>query len=150
LLRLATAAEPEQQERKTDWLALAEEALLGLADLGDNAALGDLVPLLGSKHASLRKNAAIALMWLALPHHLETLRHALQHSDPQVKYRAALGLAFAGDPLVASLVFSDQAGQGLSTQERLLPPPPPRPARAGQPPASPPSQREAAPTPGAR
>jgi ParB family chromosome partitioning protein len=120
LLRLATAAEPEQQERKADWLALAEEALLGLADLGDNAALGDLVPLLNSKHASLRKNAAIALMWVALPHHLETLRQALQHSDPQVKYRAALGLAFAGDPLVASLVFSDQAGQVLSTQERLV------------------------------
>jgi ParB family chromosome partitioning protein len=107
-------------ERHADWLALAELALEGLAELGDSSALPALVPLLKSPHPSLRKLAAGALAWVALPHHVETLRQALQHSDPQVKYRSALGLAYAGDPLVGSLVFSPQAGEVLSKEEQLV------------------------------
>ena len=78
------------------------------------------MPLLKSAIPSLRKLAARALAWVALPHHQETLRQALQHSDPQVKYNAALGLAYAGDPLVASLVFSDPAAAVLSKDELLV------------------------------
>jgi ParB family chromosome partitioning protein len=106
LLALAAAPEPAERERQADWQAQVEAALEGLADLGDPAALATLVPLLQSSQPSLRKLTAKALAWVALPHHLETLRQALQHSDSQVKYHAALGLAYAGDPLVASLVFS--------------------------------------------
>jgi ParB family chromosome partitioning protein len=120
LLALATAPEPPERERKADWLALAESALEGLADLGDPAALAPLVPLLKDNNPSIRKLAARALAWVALPHQQETLRQALQHSDPQVKYAAALGLAYAGDPLVASLVFSDTAGSVLSKDEQLV------------------------------
>ena len=129
LLALATAPEPPERERQADWLALVESALEGLAELGDPAALAPLVPLLQSGHASLRKRAAQALAWVALPHHVETLRQALQHADPQVKYHAALGLAYAGDPLVASLVFSDAGGAGAvahAAAGRRLP------ARAGR------------------
>jgi ParB family chromosome partitioning protein len=120
LLALATAPEPPERERKPDWLALAESALEGLAELGDPAALGPLTPLLQSEQASLRKLAARALAWVALPHQLETLRQALQHADPQVKYQAALGLAYAGDPLVGALVFSEPAAQVLSPNERFV------------------------------
>jgi ParB family chromosome partitioning protein len=120
LLALATAPEPPERERQADWLALVEASLEGLAELGDPAALAPLVPLLQSKHASVRRLAARALAWAALPHQPETLRQALQHADTQVKYHAALGLAYAGDPLVASLVFSDAAGQVLAKDERLV------------------------------
>ncbi len=120
LLALATAAEPEERERKADWLALAESALEGLAELGDQSALASLVPLLQSSHPSLRKLAAKTLAWVALPNHPETLRQALQHADPQVKYHAALGLAYAGDPLVASVVFSTQAAEVLSKDEQFV------------------------------
>jgi ParB family chromosome partitioning protein len=120
LLALATAPEPLERERQADWLALAESALEGLAELGDPNALAPLVPLLQSSHASVRKRAAQALAWVALPHHTETLRQALQHADPQVKYQAALGLAYAGDPLVAALVFSDKAAQVLTPSQRLV------------------------------
>jgi ParB family chromosome partitioning protein len=119
LLALATAPEPAERERQADWLALVEQALQGLEELGDPATLASLVPLLQSRHPSVRKLAARALAWAALPHHLETLRQALQHADPQVKYQAALGLAYAGDPLVASLVFSEPAAEVLGKDERL-------------------------------
>ena len=78
------------------------------------------MPLLQSPHAPVRKLAARALAWVALPHHLETLRQALQNADPQVKYHAALGLAYAGDPLVASLVFSAPAAEVLSRDEQFV------------------------------
>jgi ParB family chromosome partitioning protein len=120
LLALATAPEPAERERQADWLALASSALEGLAELGDPAALAPLVPLLRSEQAALRKLAAGALAWVALPNQLETLRQALQHADPQVKYRAALGLAYAGDPLVAALVFSAPAAEVLSQDERFV------------------------------
>src|SRR5262249_54375280 len=73
-----------------------------------------------SKHEVVRKYAARALLWSALPNHLEVLQHALQHSDPGVKYLAALGLAFGGDPVVSSLVFSQQAASVLTAPERLV------------------------------
>src|SRR5262249_44268603 len=60
------------------------------------------------------------LAWAALPHHVETLRQALMHSDPQVKYQSALGLAYAGDPVVAALVFSQPAAQVLTPAARLV------------------------------
>jgi ParB family chromosome partitioning protein len=119
LLALATAPEPPERERKADWQALAESALEGLAELADPSALAPLVPLLQSDKPPLRKLAARALAWAALPHHPETLRQALQHADPQVKYHAALGLAYAADPLVASLVFSAPAAEVLSKDDQL-------------------------------
>jgi ParB family chromosome partitioning protein len=120
LLALATAPEPQEKERRPDWMALVEQALEGLADLGEPAAIPSLIPLLRSEHASIRKLAARALAWSCLPNHPEPLRQALQHSDPQVKYNAALGLAYIGDPLVSSLVFSEPAGQVLSKDEQLV------------------------------
>jgi ParB family chromosome partitioning protein len=119
LLALATAPEPPERERRADWLALVEAALEGLAELGDAAVLADLVPLLKSPDASVRRLAARALAWAALPHQREPLQQALQHSDPQVKYQAALGLAYAGDPFVAALVFAAPAAAVLSKGERF-------------------------------
>ena len=120
LLDLATEPEPDQAERKADWLALAESALEGLAELGDPRAMVQMLALLHSEQPSIRKLAARALAWTALPHHQETLRQALQHADPQVKYQAALGLAYAGDPLVAAFLFSDAAGQVLTRDEQFV------------------------------
>lgn len=120
LLALASAPEPPERERQADWARLVEIALGGLAELGDSAALPQVLPLLESRLPALRKAAARALASVALPHHVEALRQVLQHADPQVKYRAALGLAHAGDPLVTALVFSEPAAQVLGADERLI------------------------------
>ena len=120
LLKLATAPEPVERERQADWLKHVDVALEGLAELGDTSALASLVPLLQSKHASVRRLASRALVWVALPHHGETLQQALQHADPQVKYNAALGLAYAGDPLVAALVFSAPADAVVAKDEQFV------------------------------
>jgi ParB family chromosome partitioning protein len=116
LLALATAPEPQQKERVADWAQLVETALGGLAALGDPQALTDLLPLLDSKHTNIRQAAARALVWVSRPNGLEPLRQALHHADTEVKYQAALGLAFAGDPAVASVVF----GAGGRPQEQLV------------------------------
>ena len=122
LMALATAPEPPEKERQSDWAALVEGALEGLAELGDPAAVPGIYPLLDSPHAHLRKAAAKALMWVSRTADLEALRQGLQHVDPQVKYHAALGLAYVGDPLglAPSIVFSDQAAQVLTPEERLV------------------------------
>jgi ParB family chromosome partitioning protein len=119
LLTLATAPEPAKDEDKRAWQELATQALDGLATLREPAAVVELVPLLQSLHASLRQKAIHALAWCALPEHSEALRQALQHADPTVKYHAALGLAYAGDPLAAALIFSPEGAQHLTVEERL-------------------------------
>jgi ParB family chromosome partitioning protein len=119
LLALATAPEPQERERQADWAELVEQALAGLAELGDPAALTDLLPLLNSKHATLRKAAAGALVWVSRPGSLEVARHALQHADPQVKYRAALALAVCGDASVAGILFTSEATQLITAPVRL-------------------------------
>src|SRR5262249_51140154 len=97
LRSLATRPEPPERERQKDWADLVESALAGLAELGDPAALADIIPLLDSPHAAIRTQAARSLIWVSRPESLDTLRQALQHADPQVKYRAAIGLAYCGD-----------------------------------------------------
>ena len=114
LLALATAPEPEEKERRADWLQLAESALDGLGELGDPAALPHLIPPLDSPHGALRKEAALALARVSPVDRLDPLRLALRHADPEVKYRAAFGLACLGDASVASLVFSDAGAQVIS------------------------------------
>jgi len=114
LVALATAPEPRERERQAHWLALAESALHGLGDLGDPAALTDLIPALDSPHAAIRKQAARALAWVARPGSADAARQALGHADPEVKYNAALALAYLGDPSAASLVFSEEAARVIA------------------------------------
>ena len=111
LIALATAPEPDEVERRADWLKLAESALDGLGELGDPASLPHLIPALDSPHAAIRKEAAQALARTSTPDRTEPLRQALQHADPDVKYRAAHGLACLGDDSVSSLVFSEAGGK---------------------------------------
>ncbi len=119
LVALATAPEPAEKERQAGWLKLAESALDGLGELGDPTTLTHLIPALDSPHAGIRKQAARALVWVSRPGATDSLRQALQHDDPEVKYHAALGLAYAGDASVSSLVFSEPAGKVLSVGERI-------------------------------
>jgi len=120
LIALASTPLPEAKDRPAElgaWAALVANALRGLAELGDAAALPYIIPLLQIE--AVRKEAAQALCWCAIPHHAESLRQALHHADPVVKYHAALGLALAGDALVAALVFSDPARQVLQPADLL-------------------------------
>ena len=122
LLRLATAPEPQQQERQAEWAAQADQALEGLAELGGPEALPGADTAAGQQaQIRLTPQAGRARSsWSARPDTLDTLRTALQHADPQVKYHAALGLAYAGDAFVTSLVFSEEAKKVLTPGERLV------------------------------
>ncbi|MBL8798710.1 MAG: HEAT repeat domain-containing protein [Planctomycetia bacterium] len=119
LLTFATTPEPAKDDERREWEELATQALDGLATLREPAAVAELVPLLQSRHATIRARAIHALSWCALPAHTDALRQALQHADPGVKYHAALGLAYAGDPLAATLIFSDEGTRHLNVEERL-------------------------------
>ncbi len=110
LTELATVPEPQLKERASDWLDVTALALGGLGELGDPRALPHVVELTNSPHNLLRTAAARALVWVAKLDTTAALRTALQHSDPQVKYRAALGLAYLGDATVGPLVRGDTGG----------------------------------------
>src|SRR5262249_14922891 len=79
----------------------------GLAELGHPDAQADAARAIDGKHAGIRKAAAAALAWCSRAETAAPLRSALSHSDPEVRYRAALGLAYLGDATVLPLV---QAG----------------------------------------
>jgi ParB family chromosome partitioning protein len=119
LKELATEPEPQQRERVSDWVEVAELALLGLGELGDPKALPFVAPVLDSAHARLRKAAATALMWVARDETAASLRTALQHTDPEVKYRGALGLAYLGDATVAPLIRSEAGGKVITPAEQF-------------------------------
>ena len=107
LLDLATAAEPTEKEKIAPWLETAEAALNGLAELGEPAAVAPIRWLLGSSHARLRKAAASALVGCSRLDSADGLRQALPHSDPEVRHRAALGLAYLGDASVLPQLLSE-------------------------------------------
>ncbi len=119
LKALATEPEPQLKERVSDWLEAAGLALYGLGELGDPRALSLVVPLLDAAHAKLRKAAANALVWVAKADTMAALRSALQHSDPDVKYRAALGLAYLGDATVIPLVRSVEGSKIVTPAEQF-------------------------------
>lgn len=119
LMELATAPEPDEPERRTEWAELVQSALEGLGELGDPAAFPAVATSLESPHAPVREQAARALVWVAGEEHLGTLREVLSHADPLVRSRAALGLAYRGDPSVASLVFGGSGTDAVSAGERL-------------------------------
>ena len=116
LRELATAPEPPQKERVADWQEAAELALYGLAELGAPDAMADVVPLLDSKHAGIRKAAAAAVAWCSRSETASALRAALAHADPEVNYRAALGLAYLGDATVLPLVQAGGPGGTLKDE----------------------------------
>ena len=115
LVALATIPEPEEKERRTNWLNLTQSAPRRTRRTGrPRRALPHLIPSIDSPHEEIRKEAALALARVSTPDRMDTLRGALQHADPEVKYRAAYGLACLGDASVVSLVFSAPAAKILS------------------------------------
>ncbi len=119
LTELASAPEPQLKERVSDWLDAVANALFGLGELGDSRAIHLVTPLLDSPHARLRKAAAHALVWVAKADTMAALRSALQNSDPEVKYRAALGLAYLGDATVVPLIRSAEGSAVVTPTEQF-------------------------------
>ncbi|QDV34780.1 HEAT repeat domain-containing protein [Tautonia plasticadhaerens] len=119
LVALAAAPEPVEEDRRDAWLAQALIALDGLAELGDPEAVVPVLPMLDSPHAPLRKWAAAVLCWCAEPDATGPLRLALSHADPQVRYRAAMGLALRGDASVAPMLDSAEGAEVLGLDDRL-------------------------------
>jgi ParB family chromosome partitioning protein len=119
LVSLAAAPEPAEEDRRASWLELASAALDGLAELGDPDAVAPALPMIDSPHAPLRSGAAAVLCWCAGPDSVDPLRLALSHADPQVKYRAAMGLALRGDASIAPLLDSAGGSRVLGLEDRL-------------------------------
>lgn len=119
LLDLVSEPEPLEKEKVQAWVLVVGEALKSLGELGDVAAFDAVGPHLESKHQSLRLAAAQGLVGMASPALSSALKPRLQHADAEIKYRAALGLAYCGDPLGASLVFSEQGKNLLSEIAQL-------------------------------
>ncbi|MDB5307711.1 MAG: putative lyase [Gemmataceae bacterium] len=119
LRELATAPEPQLKDRVPDWREAAELALDGLAELAPPEVLPDVAPLVDSPHAGIRKAAAGVLAWAARGGTASHLRSALQHADPEVKFRAALGLAYLGDATVVPLVRSEAAAKVLTASDQF-------------------------------
>ncbi|MBA4188823.1 MAG: hypothetical protein C0467_12565 [Planctomycetaceae bacterium] len=119
LKELATAPEPQLKEHVADWRDAAERALYGLGELGDTQALPHVLPLIESPHSGIRKAAAMALLWIARNDTAPALRTAMQSSDPEVKFRGALGLAYLGDATVAPLIRSEAGSTVLTPAEQF-------------------------------
>ena len=119
LMALAETPEPQLSERVSDLLDATASALFGLGELGDPRALSIVLPLTDSKHARLRKAATHALVWVAKADTTAALRAALQNSDPEVKYRAALGLAYLGDATVVPLIRSVEGSKIVTPAEQF-------------------------------
>ncbi|WP_169976936.1 HEAT repeat domain-containing protein [Tautonia rosea] len=119
LVSLAAAPEPTESERRADWLDLAGLALNGLAELGDAEAVLPVLPLLDSSHPPLRKGAAEVLVWCVTPEAIDPLRQALSHPDPEVNYRAAMGLALRGEASTVPLIESAEGAKFLNRDNRL-------------------------------
>lgn len=108
LLDLATAPEPTENEKIPTWVANAEAALRGLAELGDAVAVAPIRWLIASPHAGVRKAAADALAWCSRSDSAEGLRQAASHADIAVRNRAAFGLALLGDGSAISQLHGDE------------------------------------------
>ncbi len=119
LKELATAPEPQLKEHVSDWRDVAERALYGLGELGDTQALPHVLPLIESPHSGIRKAAAMALLWITRNDTASALRTAMQHTDAEVKFRGALGLAYLGDATVAPLIRSEAGSKVLTPAEQF-------------------------------
>ncbi len=119
MVTLATMPEPQETERKEEWRTVAADALDALAELGDPDAIVPVLPLLESNEASLRKGAARVLAWSYSSDREGLVREALAHTDPEVKYRIAMGLAMNGDASLAPLLDSDDGAKVVGVGDRL-------------------------------
>ena len=84
-------------------------AMGGIALLEDPKYLDHLLPLLDSKHAEIQHAAAFAIAKCVRPEQADQIEPALQHNNPVVKYRIALGLALCREAIAKPLVFSDES-----------------------------------------
>ncbi|MEM1348772.1 MAG: HEAT repeat domain-containing protein, partial [Myxococcota bacterium] len=117
LVALATREEPDA-DRKSEhaqWFDHVLRALEGIAELGEASAREAIEALIDHEHSAIRQAAVRALVWTSRPETLDTLRRVVRHSDEAVQREAALGLAYYGDRLGASMVFHSS----VSAQEQL-------------------------------
>ncbi len=119
LRELAFAPEPTDPLKVPAWKALIEDALIGLTDLGDPSVFPDLLMLLDSPHADVRRPAAIALIYCTPPSGISAMRTALGHADPSVRVYAAQALALKWDVTVHPLLFTPEAEKLLGAGGQL-------------------------------
>lgn len=106
LKELAFASEPTDKQKVTEWVRLAEQAIIGLTELADSSVFDDLLKLLDSPHSTLAQAAACALAECTPPERADDVRRRLGHADPAVRVWLLQTLANLGDDTVHPLLFS--------------------------------------------
>ncbi|MGI9471753.1 MAG: HEAT repeat domain-containing protein [Rubripirellula sp.] len=119
LLEVATSQEPEREADRSQWSKEVVVAIRGLGILGHEDFLEPLLSLLDSKQEAIRHAAAIAVTTCVRPHQAERLKQPLQHTEPEIRYRMALGLALCREPSALPVVFSDSSQETLTELELL-------------------------------
>ena len=114
-----------QKERQADWLTPGRiRPRRPRPSWATPPPCSHLIPPLDSPHGVIRSaRHALALARVSTVDRTDALRQALQHADPEVKYRAAYGLACLGDASVASLVFSEERPASIISGRRTRSPP---------------------------
>jgi ParB family chromosome partitioning protein len=119
LRELAFALEPDDKLRVPAWKGVAQDALLGLTELGDTSVFPELLKLLDGPHADLRILAGLAFAHCTPPAGLADLRTALGHADPAVRVYAAYALALKWDVTVHPLLATPEAEKLLGAAGQL-------------------------------
>ncbi|PJB38675.1 MAG: hypothetical protein CO108_18585, partial [Deltaproteobacteria bacterium CG_4_9_14_3_um_filter_63_12] len=125
LLAEIAVPRPTFDDERALWSQYLQLALQGLANLGDPDTAQAIAELLTFDEAPIRAAASNALAYCAHAGNLDLLRAALQHSDNNVCYNAAAGLAFCGDPVGLSVIFVNaEKSRGRKTRlgQKELPP----------------------------
>ena len=119
LLDLLAERQPEETEEKKAWTDTIKTALSGLGRLGTPDAIDPVQPFLSHADRVIRSAAIEALIRMSRPGKESALKQAFKHADAHVRLRAALGLAYCGNPLAERLLFSDEASGTISEEEQL-------------------------------
>ncbi|WP_419662924.1 HEAT repeat domain-containing protein [Desulfosarcina variabilis] len=119
LLDLLAERQPEETEEKKAWTDTIKTALSGLGRLGTPDAIDPVQPFLSHADCAIRSAAITALIRMSRPGKESALKQAIKHADAHVRLRAALGLAYCGNPLAERLLFSDEASGTISDEEQL-------------------------------
>lgn len=120
LVELLAEKEPEETEKQKEWIATIQTALKGLGRLGVPEAMDHIHAFLAHKSSAIRSTAIEALIRVSRPENVAALKQALKHADQHVRLRAALGLAFCGNPLAERLLYSKDAAKRISKEEGLM------------------------------
>ncbi|MGD9212938.1 MAG: HEAT repeat domain-containing protein, partial [Desulfobacteraceae bacterium] len=120
LVDILAENEPKDSDKKKEWIVTIQTALKGLGLLGAPEAIEPVNVFLSHENNAIRSHAIDALIRVSRPDQDSALQQALKHSDQRVRLRAALGLAYCGNPVGEQLLSSKTAPKEITKEEKLI------------------------------